>query len=88
VFTAVNEQLATDRDYGDGPVLDRVSVRITGKYDQPVFDERTLNDQALVNVVPGEDLAEGAAFCHPLRLTSALPCLTLIFVDCNLMGIS
>lgn len=58
MFAAVNEQLATDRDYGDGPVLDRVSFRSTGKNDQAIFDERALNDQALINVVPGEDLTE------------------------------
>ena len=58
MFAAVNEQPATDRDYGDGPVLDRVSFSSTGKNDQPVFDERALNGQDLVNIVVGEDITE------------------------------
>ena len=58
MLAAVNEQLATDRDHGDSPFLNRVSFRSTGKNDKPAFEERALNDQALVDVVPGEDFTE------------------------------
>ena len=42
MLAAVNEQLTTDRNHGDSPVLDRVSFRSTGKNYQPVFDEGAL----------------------------------------------
>lgn len=47
-----------NRDHGDSPFLDRIFRRIVGENYQSVFDERTLDDQALVNVVAGKDLSE------------------------------